>query len=100
MRLAAGVPEVAARSRSNVNSSAASGEIDRQVRSLLSAGELLYEIDRELLASLQPDLIVTQAQCDVCAVPYADVMQAVRGDPRLRNTQVIALNPCSIGRSA
>ncbi len=82
---------------SNVDSLAASGEIDRQVRSLISSGGLLYEIDRELLASLQPDLIVTQAQCDVCAVPYADVVQTVQRDPRLHATQVIALNPCSIG---
>jgi iron complex transport system substrate-binding protein len=83
-------------SRSNVDSTAASGEIDRQVRSLLTAGELLYEIDRELLASLQPDLIVTQAQCDVCAVPYSDVLQAVERAPQLRDAQVIALNRCSL----
>lgn len=83
-------------SRSNVNSLAASGEIDRQVRSLLSAGKRLYEIDRDLLAGLQGDLIVTQAQCDVCAVPYSEVLQAVRGDLRLRGTEVIALNPNSL----
>ena len=79
-----------------MNSLAASGEIDQQVRTLLSAGELLYEIDCELLANLRPDLIVTQAQCDVCAVPYSDVMQAVQGDPRLNHAQVIALNPSSL----
>ncbi len=84
-------------SRSNVNSSATSGDIDREVRSLLSAGDALYEIDSELLASLRPDLIVTQAQCDVCAVPFADVIQCVRDDRRIANTQVIALNPNSIG---
>ncbi len=83
-------------SRSNVNSLAASGEIDRAVRSLLSAGAALYEIDSELLASLKPDLIVTQAQCDVCAVPYSDVMQMVERDQRLQGTDVIALNPCSM----
>ena len=83
-------------SRSRVNSAAASGQIDRQVRSLLSAGAALYEIDSELLASLRPDLIVTQAQCDVCAVPFANVMENVRADARLRRTQVIALNPKSL----
>jgi len=37
----------------------------------------LYGIDAAMLASLQPDLIVTQAQCDVCAVKYADVLDSL-----------------------
>ena len=42
--------------------------IDRQVRESLHAGHSLYDIDSELLAQLQPDLILTQELCDVCAV--------------------------------
>ncbi len=42
--------------------------IDRQVRESLHAGHSLYDIDAELLAQLQPDLILTQELCDVCAV--------------------------------
>src|SRR6185437_2937342 len=53
----------------------------------------LYEIDRALLASLQPELIVTQAQCDVCAVKYDDVLELVRSEAALRHTEIIALNP-------
>jgi iron complex transport system substrate-binding protein len=83
-------------SQSNVDSSSASGAIDLQARSLLAAGKLLYEIDQELLSELQPDLIVTQAQCDVCAVPYAHVLQAVERNSRLRTTQVFSLNPNSL----
>jgi iron complex transport system substrate-binding protein len=63
------------------------------VRDLLSAGQPLYEIDRALLTSLKPDLIVTQAQCDVCAVKYDDVLEFVHGEPVLQRTQVVALNP-------
>ena len=37
----------------------------------------LYAIDVERLAALAPDLIITQAQCDVCAVRYEDVVAAV-----------------------
>jgi iron complex transport system substrate-binding protein len=83
--------------RSRVDSSQSSGAIDVQVKSLLAAGEPLYEVDRELLARLSPELIVTQAQCDVCAVRYQDVLDAVAAEPRLAGTRVIALNPMSIG---
>jgi iron complex transport system substrate-binding protein len=48
------------------------------------------------LAELRPDLIVTQAQCDVCAVRYADVLEAVRTTPALQNARVVALNPQSL----
>lgn len=42
--------------------------IDRQVRDSLHAGHSLYDIDAKLLEELQPDLILTQELCDVCAV--------------------------------
>jgi len=82
--------------RSHVDATAGSSEIDGQVRSLLSNGKPLYEIDAVRLSKLQPDLIVTQAQCDVCAVRYADVLEAVKSDPRLRDAQVFSLNPQSL----
>lgn len=83
--------------RSRVDSSRPSGAIDEQVKALLAAGEPLYEVDRELLARLSPELIVTQAQCDVCAVRYQDVLDAVAAEPQLAGTRVVALNPMSIG---
>ncbi len=54
--------------RSHVNTAATSSQIDQQVRTLAKSSTALYEIDVDLLAALRPDLIVTQAQCDVCAV--------------------------------
>jgi len=89
-------PEATAKPRltgSRIDAAASSGQIDREVRERTAAGEALYEIDVATLASLAPDLIITQAQCDVCAVRYADVLDAVASEPALRNTQVIALNP-------
>jgi iron complex transport system substrate-binding protein len=83
--------------KSNVNAMAESGAIDAQVRELLASGAPLYEIDAALLAEVQPDLIVTQSQCDVCAVKYADVVQAVQTEPRLNGTRVLGLNPQSLG---
>ena len=40
------------------------------------AGEAIYELDREALAALEPELIVTQALCPVCAVSYEEVARA------------------------
>jgi len=53
--------------------SVSSAEIDAEVRRRLHAGEPLYSIDSELIRELQPDLIVTQSHCDVCAVTPADL---------------------------
>jgi iron complex transport system substrate-binding protein len=82
--------------RSLIESAASSRAIDDQVRGLAGRQSALYEIDVEALAALEPELIVTQAQCDVCAVRYEDVMAAVRDTPRLRDAAVLALNPTSL----
>ena len=53
----------------------APGEIDAAVKAIVGEGRALYELDEERLAELGPDLIVTQAVCDVCAVSYEDVLE-------------------------
>jgi iron complex transport system substrate-binding protein len=52
-----------------------SGQIDRAVREALMAHGSVYTIDAERLEQLRPDLILTQAVCDVCAVPTAGVRE-------------------------
>jgi iron complex transport system substrate-binding protein len=70
-------------------------EIDRAVRALTEQGRSIYELDEEALRHLQPDLIVTQALCAVCAVSYDDVQAiADRLDPR---PQVLSLDPHTLG---
>lgn len=62
------------------------GEIDAAVKSIVGEGRALYSLDEERLAALAPDLIVTQAVCDVCAVSFEDVVEiAARlpGPPRV-----------------
>lgn len=49
-------------------------EIDRTVKATVGEGRALYSLDEERLADLEPDLIVTQAVCQVCAVSYEDVV--------------------------
>jgi iron complex transport system substrate-binding protein len=53
-------------------------EIDARVREVTGRGESLYRLDEATLAELEPDLIVTQALCAVCAVSYDDV-RAIAG---------------------
>jgi iron complex transport system substrate-binding protein len=70
-------------------------EIDRAVRALTEEGRAIYELDEDALARLQPDLIVTQALCAVCAVSYDDVRAvAERLDSK---PEVLALDPHTLG---
>jgi iron complex transport system substrate-binding protein len=62
---------------SRLDANAGSVEIDRQVKTLARDALSLYSIDTELLKRLQPGIILTQAQCDVCAVSLPEVEQAV-----------------------
>ena len=51
------------------------GEIDAAVKAVVGEGKALYSLDEERLAELAPELIVTQAVCDVCAVSFEDVVE-------------------------
>src|SRR5690606_7661877 len=48
-------------------SGSSSIEIDRQVKEVLSDALSIYKIDSELVKGLEPDVIVTQSQCEICA---------------------------------
>lgn len=83
--------------RSRIDSDADSAAIDAQVKTLLAEGEPLYELDAALLRRLAPDVIVTQAQCDVCALPVGEVDRALAADPALASVEVVAVNPQTVG---
>ena len=92
-------PRITTRPRatiSYIDSSRDSRQIDDQVKSRLQAGQPLYGVNESLLQQLAPDLIITQAQCDVCAVRYDDVINIVASSLQLSKTQVLALNPTSL----
>jgi iron complex transport system substrate-binding protein len=73
----------------------APAEVDRAVRELTEQGRSIYELDERAVRALQPDLIVTQALCSVCAVSYDDVRAlADRMDPV---PQVVSLDPHTLG---
>lgn len=54
-----------------------SGEIDAAIRSALHDYGSVYEIDVERIEALEPDLILTQGICDVCAVPESQIIASV-----------------------
>ena len=78
--------------------SGTSAEIDARVRSLATAvGALsLYEVDAAALAAARPDVILTQVQCEVCAVSAKDVELARAASEVGIDARVVALAPDSL----
>lgn len=69
-----------------------SSEIDRRVKALVAERLSVYRVDADRLEALAPEVIVTQDQCEVCAVSLQDVEQAVcawAGD----DAQIVSLHP-------
>ncbi|MGB7754349.1 MAG: cobalamin-binding protein [Candidatus Acidiferrales bacterium] len=77
-----------------VDPTAAPAEIDRQVSELVARGESIYAVDGDLLASLAPDLIVTQDLCHVCAASPDDLATALSRFSR--PPRVLTLTPHSL----
>jgi iron complex transport system substrate-binding protein len=78
--------------QASLNVEKPSREIDADVQSLLQAALSLYQIKTEVLEQLQPTHIVTQDQCDVCAVSFSDVKKAVSALIS-SDSQIISLQP-------
>lgn len=88
-----GLPRV---TRSLLPSAAAtSAEIDASVRESVRKRQPLFALDADLLARLRPDLVVTQALCDVCAVAEGEVAAALAGLPG--PPRVLSLEPHRLG---
>ncbi|MDA0738575.1 MAG: cobalamin-binding protein [Nitrospirae bacterium] len=69
-----------------------SREIDDRVKDLLRDAVSLYRVDAQQLQALKPDCILTQAQCEVCAVSLAEVAQVV-GDWIGLKPSIVSLSP-------
>ncbi len=83
-------------SSSKIEVKANSRSIDDQVRAIVADGLSVYRVDAELLDRLAPTVIITQTQCEVCAVSLKDVEKAVcelvGSQPR-----IVSLEPMSLG---
>lgn len=90
-----GVEELPVVSRPRVGMPELPGEIDRTIRDLVSDALGVYEVDDEVLAELQPDVVVTQDVCEVCAVAFEEVAAAVRRVVGA-DTEVVSLSPMTL----
>jgi iron complex transport system substrate-binding protein len=75
-----------------VDTAADSATIDRSVRALVEQALSVYTVDVDKLAALEPDLLVTQVQCEVCAVSLRDVEEAVRAGLPSR-PRIVSMKP-------
>ncbi|MBU6336785.1 MAG: ABC transporter substrate-binding protein, partial [Acidobacteria bacterium] len=74
-----------------------SAGIDAAVKEKTGGGEAIYALDAEALKELEPDLIITQALCPVCAVGYDDVaaVAAEMDEP----PKIVSLDPHTFGET-
>lgn len=89
------VAELPVLTQSRIPTGLASQEIDRLVSTQLQHDEALYSLKLDTLNQLAPDLIVSQALCDVCAVSGNDVVRALGTLPGA--PQLVNLEPTSLG---
>ena len=75
-----------------LNVDGTSQQIDDEVRDIVRRGLSVYDVREDVLKSLKPDFIVTQTQCEVCAVSEKDVERAVRDWTGARPT-IVSLEP-------
>jgi iron complex transport system substrate-binding protein len=78
-----------------IDVSGSSADIDRRVRESARDALSIYRVDDALLASLAPDVLITQTQCEVCAVSLKDVEAALSRRIGL-SPRIVSLNPASL----
>src|SRR3989442_308779 len=74
------------------NTEGSSYQVDERVKAILQEGLSVYRVNAESLSQLRPDVIITQSQCEVCAVSLHDVEQAVYQWLDFR-PQIVSLKP-------
>jgi iron complex transport system substrate-binding protein len=78
--------------QARLNSNAPSGEIHHEVNNILQSALSIYQVKTDVLEKLQPTHVLTQDQCDVCAVSLKDVEKAV-AQLTHSSPQIISLQP-------
>ena len=77
-----------------INPSSSSPDIHKSVLEVMKNSVSVYDLDLELLKSLNPDFIVTQDLCDVCAVSFSQVEEACQ---EIVGAKIISLRPQKLG---
>lgn len=89
-------PELPRLTEPRVDASQSSGEIDTAIRDVVAEGLSVYDLDVDRLVALEPDVVITQDQCSVCAVDFDQVASAL--DEALEGeADIVSLSPTSLG---
>ncbi len=90
----AGLSHLPVLTRPKMNPLADAATIDRDVRALVEDGVSVYKLDAEAIRGLAPDFVITQSQCELCAVSLGEVAQALRDWVGLQAApQLVSLEP-------
>ncbi len=81
--------------KSSIHNEMSSAAIDSKVKKNIEQAISLYEVDWKLIHELQPDIIITQDQCEVCAVHTDDLRLKVK-EMLQKEVQIVSLSPKSI----
>lgn len=90
-----GVKQLPVCSEANFEDGLSSAEIDTKVKEILAEALSIYSVKRETIKSLQPDVVITQAQCEVCAVSLEEVEQAL-DDYLDKQATIVSLSPAKL----
>ena len=87
-----GLNHVAKLTSPKINVDGTSLEIDKQINTILENSLSVYKVDVQKLKDLDPDFIITQAHCEVCAVSFSEV-ENIDSKNLNKNTKIISLQP-------
>jgi iron complex transport system substrate-binding protein len=87
-----GLNDVVKLTSPKINVDGTSLEIDKQINTILENSLSVYKVDVSKLKELNPDYIITQAHCEVCAVSFSEVENIVSENLN-KNTKIISLQP-------
>src|ERR1700750_1534040 len=82
-------------SEANFPDNLSSNEIDIKVKEILADALSVYTVKREVIKELSPDVVITQAQCEVCAVSLKDVEEALEKYLD-KEARIVSLEPNSL----
>ncbi|HVW96362.1 MAG TPA: cobalamin-binding protein [Mucilaginibacter sp.] len=86
------VKSLPACSEARLSEGLSSSAIDAEVKKILNDALSVYEVKRDVIRKLSPDIVITQAQCEVCAVSLTEVEQALSGYLE-KETRILSLQP-------
>src|SRR5580698_1503770 len=83
-------------SEANFPDNLSSAAIDIKVKEILADALSVYTVKREVIKQLSPDVVITQAQCEVCAVSLKEVEEALENYLD-KEAKIVSLQPNSLG---